>query len=67
MEIILNGEKEVLDQESTVLQLLQKFEMSPDIVTVNVNGEIIARNAFAEVLIKNGDTVDLLMFMGGGR
>lgn len=67
MEIILNGEKEVLDQESTVLQLLQKFEMSPDIVTVNVNGEIIARSAFAEVLIKNGDTVDLLMFMGGGR
>ena len=66
MEIILNGEKEVLDQECTVLQLLQKFEMSPDIVTVSLNGEIIARSAFADVPIKNGDTIDLLMFMGGG-
>lgn len=66
MEIILNGDKEVLDGELNVVQLLEKFEMNPNIVTVSLNGDILDRDAFESTIIKGGDSVDILMFMGGG-
>lgn len=67
MEIVLNGEKEVLDKEYTVAELLEKYEFNPDIVTVAVNGDILARDTFGNKFIKDGDTVDILLFMGGGN
>lgn len=67
MEIILNGEKEELDGEYSVKGLIEKFEMNPDVVSVSLNGNILRRDEFDNTLIKNGDTVDVLMFMGGGR
>lgn len=67
MEIILNGEKELLDKEYSITTLLQKLEMSPEIVTVSLNGDILAKDLFDSSIIKSGDSVDILMFMGGGQ
>ena len=67
MEIILNGEKETLDKEYTIITLLEKYELSPDIVTISLNGDILVKEAFASTLVKSGDAVDILMFMGGGH
>ena len=36
MEIILNGEKESLDKEYTVNELLKKLDFNPEIVTVSL-------------------------------
>lgn len=67
MEIIFNGEKEILEREYTVLEFLTKNELSPDIVTVSLNGAILSKGDFGTTLLKAGDSVDVLMFMGGGR
>lgn len=67
MEIILNGDKETLDKEYTIIELLQKYELSPDIVTISLNGDILVKDAFASTIVKSGDAVDILMFMGGGQ
>lgn len=67
MEIVLNGEKETLDKEYTIIALLQKLEFSPEIVTISLNGDILVRDAFASTIVKSGDAVDILMFMGGGQ
>lgn len=66
-EIIFNGKKEKLEKQHSVLDLLGKYELSPDIVTVNLNGSILQKGDFASTLLNSGDTVDVLMFMGGGR
>lgn len=39
----------------------------PDMVSVQINGEFIERENFSTTEIKDGDTVDFLYFMGGGR
>ena len=67
MEIILNGEKESLDKEYTVNELLKKLDFNPEIVTVSLNGAILPKEYFDHTLIKSGDTVDILLFMGGGK
>ncbi len=69
MELTINGEVKVLDKSSlTVMQLLSVESVkSPDMVSVQLNGEFVERSRFPETIVKNGDELDFLYFMGGGR
>jgi sulfur carrier protein len=67
MEIILNGEKETLEGAENINELLQGLELNPDIVTVSLNGKILKKEEFGTLVLKAGDAVDVLLFMGGGR
>ncbi|MCG8342533.1 MAG: sulfur carrier protein ThiS [Chlorobiales bacterium] len=69
MRLTINGEKKEIAPESmTVTELLihQGVEM-PDMVSVQVNGDFIERDAFDSKVVKEGDEVDFLYFMGGGH
>ncbi|MDR1811016.1 MAG: sulfur carrier protein ThiS [Prevotella sp.] len=41
--------------------------LQPDMVSVQINGEFINREDFGNTAINEGDEVDFLYFMGGGR
>lgn len=68
MKLIVNGEETNLSEELTVSQLLveQKVKM-PDMVSVELNGQILRRPEFESTVLKEGDKVEFLYFMGGGR
>ena len=40
---------------------------TPEYVTVSVNEEFVDQGAFDSTLLKDGDEVEFLYFMGGGR
>ena len=67
MEIILNGERELIEKEYSVTELVQKLQLKPDIVAASVNGNILNRGDFDSITVKDGDSVDILLFMGGGE
>ena len=68
MEIRVNDETVTLTQESVnVLQLLEFQEVDmPDMVSVSINGDVLKREIFETTLIKEGDAVEFVYFMGGG-
>lgn len=68
MKIQANGKEVVLEKELTVRELLirQKVEMQ-DYVTVQLNDEFVAKDDFGTLLVKDGDIVEFLYFMGGGQ
>lgn len=68
MKIKANGKDIVLEKELTVKELLsnQNVEMQ-DYVTVQLNEEFVAKEAFETLLLKDGDVVEFLYFMGGGQ
>jgi len=68
MNIKVNGEDTSLEQNSvSVTELLKiKDVKMPDMVSVEYNGEILDRDAFESTLIKEGDQLEFLYFMGGG-
>jgi len=39
----------------------------PDMVSVQLNGEFVPRDRFAATVFQDGDEIDFLYFMGGGR
>ena len=64
MRIQINGEPVELEREVNVTQLLTERSVKmPDMVSVELNGEILQRNAFAETIVKDSDTVEFLYFM----
>ena len=69
MKITINGQPETLEHNSlTVLELLKvKNVEMPVMVSVEYNGAILDRDAFSTTLVKDGDDIEFLYFMGGGR
>ena len=68
MNIKLNGENEILEKDSlTVTELLTVKDVKmPEMVSVEVNGNILDRADFTTTVVKDGDEVEFLYFMGGG-
>ena len=68
MTLIVAGKKKEYPEGITVAQLIEaeKVEM-PLYVTVSVNEEFIESDAKETTVLKDGDEVEFLYFMGGGR
>lgn len=67
MKIIVNGKETDSGGGLTVSELLieQKVKM-PDMVSVELNGQILRKSEFEKISLKDGDKVEFLYFMGGG-
>ena len=67
MKLIVNGEELNCGDGLKVSELLteQKVKM-PDMVSVELNGEIMRRTEFETTILKDSDKVEFLYFMGGG-
>jgi thiamine biosynthesis protein ThiS len=67
MKLTINGKEFEAPGALSVTALLahQQVKM-PDMVTVELNGEILERQAFESTVVKDGDRVEFLYFMGGG-
>lgn len=68
MKITVAGEVKEVAEGITVAELVvtEKVE-TPEYVTVSVNEEFVESGKFADKILKEGDNVEFLYFMGGGR
>ena len=68
MKLIVNGKEDNLAEDLAVSQLLiEKNVKMPDMVSVELNGKILKKTDFETTKLKDGDKVEFLYFMGGGR
>ncbi len=66
MILTLNGEKKDIQDNLTVEGLLRNLEIEPARVAVEVNLNIIKKNDFHACVLKDGDIVEIVNFVGGG-
>ena len=68
MTITVAGVKKNVADGLTLAQLVidEKVE-TPDYVTASVNEEFISSSKFEESVLKDGDNVEFIYFMGGGQ
>jgi len=68
MKLKINGENEVIDQEQLSVSdlLVLKAVKMPEMVSVELNGDILDRDQFSTTQLNNEDEVEFLYFMGGG-
>ena len=65
MQVTINGKPEEVEGE-TILEILKAKDISPQMVAVELNSKILERDELAGTVVKNGDAIELLFFMGGG-
>lgn len=67
MNVVINGEAaEVADGISVTKLLTDRQVKMPETVTVELNGDILDRDAFDSTIVRDADAVEFLYFMGGG-
>ncbi len=66
IHIHVNGQARTWRDGTTVADLLHDLDIQIERVAVELNLEILDRTAFGQRLLKNGDRVEILGFIGGG-
>ena len=66
MQIILNGDPYDLPAPFTVIQLLERLEIDPRIVAVEVNRVVVKRDRYSGTVIPDRAEVEIVTFVGGG-
>ena len=66
IHIKLNGNAYTVEQQMDILSFLETLKVTPDSVVVERNREILHRNMFDRVVLKDGDELELIRFVGGG-
>lgn len=66
MRITLNGEDRVFDRTLSVTGLLEALGHTGKRVAVERNGEIVPKSLHSQTQLAEGDTVELVVAVGGG-
>lgn len=66
IHIQLNGKPNFVAPDTTVSALLQKWKVRPELVTVEVNEQILQKLDYDQTVIRDGDRIEFVFYMGGG-
>jgi thiamine biosynthesis protein ThiS len=64
--VTINGETRRVPGPATLLELLAHLGLDPRSVVVELNREIVRRPRLGETGVAEGDTIELVHFVGGG-
>ena len=62
----VNGEPQTVPEGTTAAQLLERLKIAPERVVVELNLAILKRAQLPGALLKPGDRVEIVQFVGGG-
>ncbi len=66
MRVTINGEAREVASEPTVEELLQEIGTKQERVAVELNLEVVPRTEFGQRRVREGDSVEVVHFVGGG-
>lgn len=67
MVITLNGQKRDVPDGITILDLLRHLDIQPERVAVELNLDVVKKADYGRRMLKPGDSVEVVSFMGGGQ
>ncbi len=66
MQIKVNGEIREMVEGSSMLDLIRSLGVEERVMASALNMEIVKKDAWESSVLKEGDTIELLDFVGGG-
>ena len=65
-KIQLNGDPYEVNIGTSLNDLLNKLKIQKNKVAIEVNGEIVQRDKYTNLLLNKDDKVEIVQFIGGG-
>lgn len=66
MRITVNGEPYEIPEGATVLALIEALKLRGGPVAVERNGDVIVRAEHQTAVLREGDVIEIVHFVGGG-
>jgi sulfur carrier protein len=66
IEIIINGQVHHVAERTTLASLVEKLDLSPRIVAIEVNQQLVPRADHARRHLEKGDRLEIVSLTGGG-
>jgi len=67
MQIQVNGERHELRDESLLSDLLKELSLALERVAVELNSQVVRRKEWPNTILRDGDRVEIVHFVGGGE
>ncbi len=64
--LTVNGKVRKLEEPTTLEQFLRNHDVDIKFVAVAYNGTVLRREEFGEIILSEGDTVEIVRPVGGG-
>ena len=66
MHIVINGQKKEISAAQSLREIVSRFSSNPAALIAEVNGTIVKKAQWDAVSVNDGDTIELVSFVGGG-
>jgi thiamine biosynthesis protein ThiS len=66
LRIQVNGEQQEVSEGLHLLKLIADLKLRADQIAIELNHEVLRRAAWAATVLKQGDRVEIVHFVGGG-
>jgi len=66
IQVTVNGSAHRFDKQVNVRELLERLAMAGKKVAVERNGEIVPKGSHQQVVLENGDRLEIVVAVGGG-
>ena len=66
MKIVVNGQDREFRENATLLDILKELSLEEKVMAAAVNMNIVKQDKWKSYIIKDGDKLELLDFVGGG-
>lgn len=64
--IIVNGKEINLTEDTTVAEYLEQNQYQVKRIAVELNGDILPKYSYSDAMLKDGDRLEVVTFVGGG-
>jgi sulfur carrier protein len=66
MKIVVNGQDREFRENATLLDILKELSLEEKVMAAAVNMNIVKQDEWKNYVVKDGDKLELLDFVGGG-
>jgi thiamine biosynthesis protein ThiS len=66
IRLTINGKQRELQAPMPLLAFLEQHRINPQVIAVEYNGEILKRERFGDITLREGDRVEIVHMVGGG-
>lgn len=62
----VNGKEVIFQNNKTIIDLLNDYNLNKDRVVVEINLEIVENETYETYVLKEHDAIEIISFIGGG-
>lgn len=66
MNITVNGEKQNIETELNLRELLENLDLPDERIAVEINKQVVRKKDWEATLISDADKIEIIHFVGGG-